>query len=372
MRNSLPVAACAVHSRKKHWCIIETMKNSAISLIFICLSFLFFVPIAALGQSFGGGEELSVTLTPERPGAFQTVTVEVESSLVDLSRSTVRWFRNGKVIQAGTGEKRFTFRTDALGSVTNLGISAETLDGRIFNKDIAVRPAEVTLLWQSSSYTPPFYKGKALFPFQGTVTVAAIPFFVNEAGERFDARELVYTWKEDGTVIGDASGYGNSLFAFRGAVPMREKTITVEVATQDNALLAAAEIIVPPVAPRLLLYENHPLYGIRFERAQTSPFSLEGDEVRLSAVPYFFEILSRASRDIAYDWQANFQPLPSEKSPDITLRRVSERSGTATVSLEARHEKQSFQGDRAQLTINFSERPSFGASATEAENINAY
>lgn len=329
--------------------------------IFFLLSFFLFVPLTAAAQ-LGGGDELAVTLTPERPGSFTTVTVEVESYIADLSRSTMRWLINGNVVREGVGEKRFSFRTGALGSVTALGISAETLDGRIFNKDLTIRPAEVSLLWQTASYTPPFYKGKALFPFQGTVTVAALPFFVSEEGKRFDASELVYTWKEDGTVIGDASGYGNALFAFRGAVPMREKVVSVEVATQDNALLAAAEIIVPPIAPRLLLYENHPLYGIRFNHALTSTFSLEGDEVRLSVVPFFFEVLARASRDIAYDWQANYQTLPNEKKPDIILRRASQRGGKATVSLEARHEKQSFQGDDAQLTISFGEKPLFGAT----------
>lgn len=329
------------------------------------LSFFLTAPLLSSAQ-FGGGDELAVTLTPERPGAFQTVTVEVESYIADLSRSSMRWLINGNVVREGIGEKRFTFRTGALGTVTTLGITAETLDGRIFNKDLAIRPAEVTLLWQTSSYTPPFYRGKALFPFQGTVTVAALPFFVSETGERFDARELVYTWKEDGTVIGDASGYGNALFAFRGAVPMREKTISVEVATADEKLLAAAEIIVPPVAPRLLLYENHPLYGIRFNRALVSPFSLAGEEVRLSAIPFFFEIPNRASRSIAYDWSANFAALPNEKNPDITLRRVSGRGGEATVSLEARHEKQSFQGDDAQLTISFGEKP-FGTAIPDTE-----
>lgn len=330
---------------------------------FFLLSFFLLTPLFASAQ-LGGGEELVVTLTPERPGALQTVTVEVESSVADLSRSTIRWLINGKLARESFDAKRFTLRTGALGSVTNLSITAETLDGRVFNKDLTIRPAEVTLLWQTSSYTPPFYRGKALFPFQGTVTVAAVPFFVNERGERFDADTLVYTWKEDGKVIGDASGYGNSLFAFRGTVPMREKVISVEVATQDDALLAAAETVIPPVAPRLLLYENHPLYGIRFNRALASPFSLEGDEVRLSAVPFFFETPVRAGRAVLYEWSANYGTLPNEKKPDITLRRTTGRGGEATVSLSARHEKQSFQGDDAQLTISFGERSAFGAATS--------
>lgn len=329
--------------------------NGKVFLLFL------FVPLISHAQ-FGGGEELAVTLTPERPGALTTVTIDVESYIADLSRSNIRWELNGAVMREGIGEKRFSFRSGALGSAANLIITAETLDGRVFQKDLSLRPAEVTLLWQSASYTPPFYRGKALFPFQGIVTVAATPFFVDERGARYDARELVYTWREDGKVIGDASGYGNALFAFRGAVPMREKVISVEVGTPDETLLAGAEITIPPIAPRLLLYENHPLYGIRFNRALASPYALDSDEVQLSAVPFFFETPERASRGIAYGWSANYAALPNENGPAITLRRATGRGGEAVVSLSARHEKQSFQGDEADLTIRFSERPTIGGT----------
>lgn len=334
------------------------MKTKAVFLCFFLLA-----PLAAAAQ-LGGGDELVVSLTPERPGAFTSVAVEAESYVADLSRSSVRWILNGEVALEGVGEKRFTFRTGALGSVARLGITAETRDGRVFNKDLIIRPAEVTLLWQAYSYTPPFYKGKALFPFQGTVAVAAIPFFVTESGEKMDARELVYTWEEDGKVVGSASGYGNSLFAFVGGVPMREKTVSVEVGSEDNTLLASAEIVIQPVAPRLLLFENHPRYGILFNKALTNSFALQGDEVRLSAVPFFFEAARRADAALEYLWQANFSPLQGEKAPDIALRRVSGRAGDATVSLEARRAERSFQGDHTQLTVSFAEPTAFRAPET--------
>lgn len=330
----------------------------------VLLSLFLVAPLLASAQEgLGIVDELVVSLSPERPGANETVTMSVESYIADLAGAEMRYLVNGELQRRGVGEKEFRFRTGAPGSATEVAVVVLLPDGRTLSKRFTLRPADVLLFWQTVSYTPPFYRGKALFPFQGTVTVAAVPLFKRASGEPYDARELVYTWKEDGKVIGNSSGYGKSLFVFRGGVPMRRKTVSVDVNTTDQSVLASASLEIDPVAPRLLLYENHPLYGIRFNHALASPYALDNDEVRLTAVPFFFEAPARASRAVLYDWSANYGALPNEKGPDITLRRVSGRGGEATVSLSARHETQSFQGDETALTIRFSEKPLVGAAA---------
>ncbi|MDO8564597.1 MAG: hypothetical protein Q7R88_01230 [bacterium] len=354
------VTVIAVHSGSEPWCIIQVMKKLYFSLLFsyvLCLLvFLFVLPLSLSAQTLGGQDALVVSLSPERPGAEQIVSVDVESYAVDIQSAVIGYTINGVLKKRGVGEKHFLFQTGKAGSVTTLTVIAQMPDGRILSKEFKIRPADVLLLWQSSSYTPPFYKGKALFPFQGSVTVAAIPLFVNAEGKRLAERELVYTWEEDGKVIGDSSGFGKSLFVFQGAVPMREKTVSVEVETIDHALLAAAEITIPPVAPHILLYENHPLFGIRFEQALTRELVLNGDEVRLSAIPFFFEAADRGTAALRYDWKLNYQTLSSETRSDIVLRRNSGDGGTAFIGLTAQHTTKTFQADDASLSVSFKER----------------
>lgn len=313
-------------------------------------------PLFVWAQGLGIVEELVVTITPERPGANERVEVSVESYTADISGARISFFINDTLRVREVGQKNFTFVTGPSGTPTKFAVVVETLDGRLLQKEFTLKPADVTLLWQANGYTPPFYKGKGLFPFQGTVVVAAIPSFLNTDGSSIPAESLVYTWKEDGKVIGDASGYGQSTFFFKGGVPMRTKVISVEVNTTDNTMLASAFTEIEPVRPRIILYENNPIYGIQFLRPLRSPLALDDIEVRLSAIPFFFEAGRRADPLLSYSWQANYNPLPAEKKPDIILRRTSEEGGSANVSLSVQHSENDFEASRASLEITFEQR----------------
>ncbi|MDO8594644.1 MAG: hypothetical protein Q7R93_03990 [bacterium] len=312
-------------------------------------------PVFALAQSLAG-DELVVSLSPARPGANTLVTVDVESYSADLSSAKLLYLINGKTQAQGTGQKNFSFRTGGAGSVVKLTIIAQTIDGRTLSKEFTLKPADVLLLWQSNGYTPPFYKGKALFPLEGTILVSALPVFTNADKSRVDPKTLIYTWKEDGKTIGDASGYGRSAFVLKGGVPMRTKTVAVEVNSADSTMLADASIDIQPVQPRVLLYENNPLYGIEFNRPLGNAFSLSGDEVNLSAIPFYFEAGSRANPLLSYSWLANYKELPNEKKPSISLRRSSAEGGSANVSVSVEHSENTFEAAGAALTILFEAR----------------
>ncbi len=339
------------------------MKYSGFALL-VALALLV-PPSFVAAQGLGGTDELVVALTPERPGPNQTVTVDVESYSADLSAATIVYQVNGIVQEKGIGQKHFTFRTGKAGSATVLTIVAQTPDGRTLSKEFTLRPAKVLLLWQANGYTPPFYRGKALFPFEGTVFIAAFPLFQNADGSRVDPQKLIYTWKEDDTTAGDASGYGRSTFAIKGGVPMRTKTVSVEVHTQDNLMLAQASVDIEPVASRIILYENHPLYGVLFNHALTDSLALEGDEVSLAAVPFYFEAGSRQSPLLSYEWQANYAALPSETKPNIVLRRTGAAAGDAALSLKVAHSVNTFEEAAAMLRITFGEQ-AFAAPASDA------
>jgi hypothetical protein len=323
-------------------------------------------PAALLAQLGGVGEEVNIILSPERPRAESVVTLEAESFAADLDSSRVRWFLNKKPEREGVGEKKFSVLLGGLGTASTVSVIVETLDGRKLVKEITIRPAHVELLSESSGYTPPFYRGKSLLPFQGTAFVAALPAFVDGQGEQIPAAELIYAWKENGEVIGDSSGRGRNLFIVASRVPIRAKIVSVEVASADGALRANASVEIAPIAPQLLLFEDRPLFGIEFHRALSGTVPLVSDEMRVAAIPFYFEIPARGSPRVSYNWSLNFAPLSRERKPDVVLRRSSDEGGRATLSLEAQYdEEKSFQAARASVGFIMEKRPAAPAANRE-------
>jgi len=337
-------------------------------LIATSLVTLFFVgaPLSLFAQTGTIGTELSMALAPEHPRPGDQTVVSVESYNIDLNRSTVTWFVNDKTVKRGVGEKRITVIAGKGGERMDIRVVAVAENGNTYSASLSLRPAEVNLLWQAESYAPPFYKGKALMPYQGTVLVAAVPSFANGASV-MPASSLIYTWKDGDNVVGDSSGKGKSLFVFRGEIPVDLKTISVTVESPDHTMIADASITVVPVAPRLLFYEENPLYGLLFGKALTGTVPLSGDEMRVSAIPYYFETASRSNKDVSYNWQLNYAPLSSQGSSAITLRRSTKDAGFSDVFLEAhnRDENKSFQAAEQKVTIQFPEKNDFNSGAEQ-------
>lgn len=345
------------------------MYNGGMHRVLIAFAFLTVLSFGLgahtlFAQSVTAGTELSMALFPEHPRPGEAITVSVESYNIDLNRADMRWFVNDKLVKAGIGEKSLETVAGRAGELLEVRVVALGENGSVYSASITLRPAEVSLLWQTESYTPPFYKGKALMPYQGTVLVAAVPFFTR-GGSTMSPGSLIYTWKEGDDVIGDSSGKGKNLFVFRGTVPIRVKTISVSVESPDHTMVADASVDIVPVAPRLLFYEEHPLYGFLFGKALVGSFLLKGDETRVAALPYYFETKGKSSADILYNWQLNYQELPSEKGPALTLRRIVETAGKSNLFLEARNadDDKAFQAAEQRLTIEFPEKNLFSPVA---------
>ena len=321
--------------------------------VFVCFMTFLIGAVPLFAQIGGGGTELTMSMLPEHPRPGERVLVSVESYNIDLNRSEVRWFVNDVLIKTGLGEKNLSLLAGSGGETKTVRVIALGENGATYSSSVVIRPAEVTLLWQAQSYTPPFYRGKALMPYQGTVLVAAIPSFARGKGV-MPAESLIYTWTEGDTVVGDSSGKGKNLFVFQGSIPLRPKTISVLVESPDRTMTAQASIDVAPVAPRLLFYEEHPRFGL-LPKALIGSFLLEGDETRIDAIPYYFETGTRTGGDMVYAWQMNYSPLESEKKPFLILRRSSDTAGRTNLFLEARStdENKTFQAGEGKLTIEF-------------------
>lgn len=299
-----------------------------------------------------GVEVAELTLSPERPGPNESVTAKITSYVTDLNLADISWSINGANATSGKGMKSFNFKTGAPGAKTTIEVMVITRDGLPIVKNITIYPAKVDLIFEAQSYTPPFYKGRAYFPYQGAAKVVAIPDFFDQSGKKIPNEQLIFNWTEKDRQIKDFSGLGKNTFNFRGEFLTRTDDISVEVSSIDRKMLATAKISIPPISPKVVFYEDHPEYGILFNRALIQTINLDKTEMRVAAVPYFFDGDLRDNSILRYDW--NLNGIPTNNNTDtLTVRNSEGGSGTALISLQLSNTTNIFQFADNSVSVNF-------------------
>ena len=326
--------------------ILKTLAVGALTLAPFLASAQIAAPDAAPNLSLSGlvPQNFTVLLNPEHPGALQSVDATLED-YAETGRAVISWYLNGKLVKQGVGINSFTFKTGGLGTVTNLTVVANAPDGTTKQQVLQIAPAQVILVAEANSYTPPFYEGKALPPYQGEVRFIALPIFVGADGKRISEQNLLYRWEENDEVVSDASGYGKNIFTTRGSIPIRPLSARVTVSSLDNTLSGVATLDVPLVPPKILLYEDNPLYGVLNQNALGGNTSLAGDEIKIVAIPYFFEATLQTAPALKYDWTLNGTPLPAEQQgrSSLVFRNTAGQRGTAEIGLRITNKKRIFQ-----------------------------
>ena len=211
------------------------MKKVSFLLKIGFIALCFFTFKTANAEIINPENNLSLITEPASPAPETQVTARVESFLFDLNRSKISWQVNGTTKKSAIGGVDFSFQLGKAGSVTNVKAIVDTPDGTRIEKELSIRPAGVDIAWEARSTTPPFYKGKALFPPEGDATLVALPALRDGSGNLIPESSLIYRWTVDREVQGSASGYGKNTYSFQGSVLSNPVSVKVEVARPRNA-----------------------------------------------------------------------------------------------------------------------------------------
>jgi len=304
--------------------------------------------LAQIGQTFGA--PVYLTINPTNPGPNRDVTATLESYSTDLNTATISWFLNGVPQEKGIGVKTFTFQTGDTGKTTTVSVSAKTFDGFLIEKSLTIQSAEVDMLFEAQTYTPPFYKGKALNTHQGGLRLIALPHFIGSDGVKISPNNLVYQWKKDGVALQNSSGFGKQSVVISGGIIVRQALIEVIVSSLDGAIKGVSRRVFNTDEAKLIVYEESPLYGIRFGKGIQGSFDLSQDEVTLTAVPYFFSVESPS--ELKYSWLMNSRSA-AESSPFITFRNETGEAGTSRISVKSESTSKILQFASRSFTIKF-------------------
>lgn len=292
---------------------------------------------------------LRITAIPKFPGPFEPVMIDVEDFSRDLNKVDISWSVNGKIEQRGVGLKRFRLNTGALGTVMNVFIN---MGGDV--QSLAIRPATTDILWQADTYTPPFYKGKALHSNQDPITVVAEPFFINSQGVRLDPETLIYRWKQNGKLNDLASGYGKKTFKIIPSVLLKPIDVEVDISSVDGVFRSISSVNIPNSKTEVLLYENHPLYGIIFEKSlNAGEFPITNHEVRIIGTPFFFSEEQKKLGQLVYDWKLNNASVNQQGNEVIFRKPEGGGDGRSFVSLGIKNLERFAQSSSASLYVQF-------------------
>lgn len=305
---------------------------------------------------------VTISSYPTNPEPLENVTVSIESYLFDLNSSSIVWLSNGSKINQGIGMKEITVKAPQSGKKLVITAVTKNTEGREVTKSVVIKSGSVDIVWETVSYTPPFYKGKNIFTFQNRIKLIAMPHLFSSDGKELDARKLVYQWKLGGKYIDGATGYGNqSVIINSGNIP-KPLTISVEAYNKEQTTNSTQEITISPDEPSIEFYEVDRLYGTLFNKVLQENISLKNSEITILAAPFGFNFKNDPP---TYTWMINNIEQPDLiKNQSITLKTKEGVYGVSSIDLSIRSIKSMLQGAEASFNITFSRNEGGNNSVT--------
>ncbi len=328
------------------------MKKWATSILFLC-AFLV-MPFFAFGQSAIKETDVTLKLSPSIPGPNEEVTITLQTYAFDLNKANISWTVNGKLTPSTeTGGKSIKINTGAVGTTTQIGISIQGNGFDEIVKNVTIRPAEIDLLWEvSDSYTPPFYKGKALPSSESTIKVVAFPNIKTSSGSKLKSTDFVFNWKRNFNSDQAHSGYGKDMFEIKHNYLNKEEVISLVVSGVNIPTGAESEVTLAPGNPKILFYEQSPLYGVQYQKELGQVFTMSGNETALVVEPYFFSPKKVLYSDVIFKWNINGASIPNQAPKNILPVQKGGTGGSSKITITVESVSRLFQSATKTLFVN--------------------
>ncbi len=298
-------------------------------------------------------EQVYVDQAPGNPNPGDTVKISLEAYGTDLNSANVTWKINGTVAKEGRGIAELDVVAGDSGTKKTVDVYIDPPNGPEIQKTVVIEPEQLDIVWEAKAYTPPFYKGKALYAPQEKVVIAAFPNFEADGSVGVDPSHISYSWTNNLDAVPQYSGYGSNYMLFQGPIVQDDQYIYV-TATADSGASAEANIDMLPTLPNVLVYEDNPLYGVLFNKALPANFSLQDSQTTLAAYPYYFGFTSQTDPNAEYQWTINGQNISASQSQaTMVFTNSSGQSGSSEVGIDVQNANNFLEEATQNLNINF-------------------
>lgn len=317
------------------------MKKKVLIIFLFCFLFVF----SANAQV--RSDDIALSLNPEQPKKNETVVASLSSYVIDLNRALISWSVNNQVMTQAIGQKSFSFRNGEEGFKTNLSVKIETIDGAILNKQITLSSNEVDLLWEAlDSYVPPFYKGKALIPQEGSVKMVALMNSENSSGAS-------YRWSVDRNPKINASGFNKNSYIFKKSYLDDVNKIEVSVLDIFGNSLGSNEVEIKNTMPKLLFYKKDINANPDLMQNVKDNFFIKKEGETIILEPFYISPKNLNSSDLVLNWYlGNNEPIVSEIKNELNL--IPEKTdGGSKIKVSLENIKTLFLKIDKELNVNF-------------------
>lgn len=334
---------------------------------FLFALILILVPLQTSAQLFSSFEETAVIeLRPEYPAPKEMVTATVKSSYYeDLKRATIVWSVDGAERKREIGGTTFQFQAPESGRNMELFVTVDR-ETSTFANFINIRTGNLDLIYEADTYTPPLYKGRTLFTPQASIKVSALATMI-EGGVQLPKSKIIYNWYKNDEKVPELSGLGKDSAVFQGDLLSKPFNVSVIAESLAGNTRAKKRILISPTTPKVVLYENNPLFGSVFEKALTGTFNFDREEVGITAVPYFFSADQRSSGSLKYSWYENGKSIGDETFSSFInyLNPNKEKNGVSNLEVRINHTNSFLQSGSNSFKINV-----LGNQQSDTMNVN--
>lgn len=210
---------------------------------------------------------------------------------------------------------------------------------------LATQAIEVNLTWSTDTYTPSFYKGRALPTRNSNIEVAA-----NLVPET-NIQNLTFNWYLDD--LFEENGKAKQIFSFKSGLRTNlHHFVRVEIADNEGNIIAESsnlpirivepEIVVSPTKNNLDIFEQiSDSLDIKYQVAADQ-------ELKFVAHPYFFGIEELDELKYAWQFAGRKAPQLNPKNPNILSLKIGKVSRDIIQSLYLSTENRNNPLQRAQ------------------------
>jgi hypothetical protein len=287
-------------------------------------------------------ETIIFSLSPKYPKPNTEVTIRVDSFIFPIDGALISWYIDGQIIKSGAGEKALVFSTKGLGEQTVIKMSAVSSTGEIAEKSVTINPVDIDILWEADTYTPPFYKGKALPVAKSYVRLNTIPQ-VDPQGTNPSAYTPEWVLNKTKILVSGEKPFSLVPTSWEGSA----LDILLRLKNNSGLTLAETPVLIQNTSPLIRFYENHPLLGVIFSRIIYSKANNSGQYI-VRGVPYYFASSDRENGQLKYSWTRNGKEVPLGLNPEEIV--ISDE-GNNTIDYGVKNKNQILQEAQDTLTI---------------------
>lgn len=286
------------------------------------------VPATSFAQMTDGSKPFTVSVSPQYPRPFTSVTVTPTSNALSVTNASMQLLVNGKQFYTGNATPVQVF-IGALGSVTTIKAIVSSM-GTKYETVFTIRPQDISLIVEPNSSVPPLYPGTAFLPIQGTARLVAIADLRDTKNKPIPPSAISYAWSIDDTRFDSASGIGKDTFVASVPAQYRSSTVSVTAQSLDGKFVTSTSADLEAVEPFVRMYETDPLLGVMFDRAIGASFGMAGAQKTFFGAVFAHPTTAGEPQ---IKWFLN--GTLAQTGPLVTLRPTGSGAGSASLSMQS-------------------------------------